>query len=46
MALTDQKITALYECLSRDDEIMGDSNSIANQNEICQGCFYPIVTFF
>ena len=31
MALTDQKITALYERLSRDDEIMGDSNSIANQ---------------
>ena len=31
MALTDQKITALYERLSRDDENMGDSNSIANQ---------------
>ena len=31
MALTEQKITALYERLSRDDENMGDSNSIANQ---------------
>lgn len=29
--LTDQKITALYERLSRDDDLMGDSNSITNQ---------------
>lgn len=29
--LTDQKITALYERLSRDDDLMGDSNSILNQ---------------
>ena len=27
------KITALYERLSRDDELAGDSNSIVNQNE-------------
>ena len=26
------KITALYERLSRDDDLTGDSNSIINQN--------------
>ena len=31
MALTEQKITALYERLSRDDDLIGDSNSISNQ---------------
>ena len=28
---TEEKITALYERLSRDDEAVGDSNSIVNQ---------------
>ena len=28
---TDEKITALYERLSRDDDVAGDSNSILNQ---------------
>ena len=28
---TEEKITALYERLSRDDELLGDSNSITNQ---------------
>ena len=28
---TEGKITALYERLSRDDELTGDSNSIINQ---------------
>ena len=28
---TEEKITALYERLSRDDELTGDSNSIVNQ---------------
>ena len=32
-------ITALYERLSRDDELAGDSNSIINQDFICQGYF-------
>lgn len=27
----EEKITALYERLSRDDELTGDSNSIVNQ---------------
>lgn len=31
------KITALYERLSRDDEQAGESNSIQNQDGICQG---------
>ena len=36
-----EKITALYERLSRDDEAEGDSNSIINQDGICQGYFHP-----
>lgn len=28
---TEEKITALYERLSRDDDVAGDSNSILNQ---------------
>ena len=32
-------ITALYCRLSRDDGAAGDSNSIANQDGICQGVF-------
>ena len=31
------KITALYERLSRDDEQVGESNIIQNQDGICQG---------
>ena len=34
------KITALYERLSRDDDLAGDSNSIVNQDRICQGYFH------
>ena len=32
-------ITALYCRLSRDDGVEGDSNSISNQDGICQGVF-------
>ena len=35
----DIKITALYERLSRDDEQVGESNSIQNQVVICKGWF-------
>ena len=35
------KITALYERLSKDDEQSGESNSITNQENICQGGFHP-----
>ncbi len=31
-----EKITALYERLSRDDELQGDSNSIINQKKILE----------
>ena len=38
------KITALYERLSRDDELTGDSNSIINHDVIYKGWFTPSVT--
>ena len=31
-----EKITALYCCLSRDDELQGDINSIVNQKNILE----------
>ena len=31
----DNRITALYERLSRDDDLAGDSNSIVNQKKRC-----------
>lgn len=34
---TETKITALYERLSRDDELTGDSNSIINQKRYLEG---------
>ena len=40
----DNKITALYCRLSRDDELQGDSNSIVNQ-ELCRGWFLPPNTY-
>ena len=33
------KIALLYERLSRDDELQGESFSIQNQDGICQGYF-------
>ena len=33
------KIALLYERLSRDDELQGESFSIQNQDRICQGYF-------
>ena len=39
--LEQEKITALYERLSHDDELIGDSNSVVNQEDICQGGFHP-----
>ena len=34
MTLQATKITALYERLSRDDELQGESNSITNHGEV------------
>ena len=39
------KITALYECLSHDDERAGESVSIENQELICKGWFLPPNTY-
>ena len=41
----EEKITALYCRLSRDDELQGDSNSIINQELICKGRFLPPNTY-
>ena len=37
--LVNTRSTAIYTRLSRDDGAEGESNSIANQDEICQGVF-------
>ena len=36
----DNRITALYERLSRDDELAGDSNSIVNQKKMLEDYAY------
>ena len=36
-----EKITALYERLSRDDDQQGDSNSIVNHDVIYKGWITP-----
>ena len=33
---TEEKITALYERLSHDDELLGDSNSVVNQKAMLE----------
>ena len=40
-----EKITALYERLSRDDDLQGESNSISNQEILCRGWFLPPNTY-
>ena len=37
------KITALYERLSRDDDLTGDSNSIINQELLCKGWSHHLI---
>ena len=39
------RVTALYERLSKDDEQQGESNSILNQGLICKGWFLPSNTY-
>ena len=34
-------LTACYERLSQEDKLDGESNSIINQENICQGGFHP-----
>ena len=43
--ITKPLITALYERLSKDDELKGESNSITNQELICKGWFLPPNTY-
>ena len=45
MLQPNQKITALYCRLSRDDNLEDDSNSIQNQELICKGWFLPPNTY-
>ena len=33
---TEEKITALYERLSKDDDLLGESNSIVNQKTMLE----------
>lgn len=39
--MASQKYTILYGRLSQEDARMGDSNSIINQEKICQGGILP-----
>ncbi len=39
--MASQKYTILYGRLSQEDARLGDSNSIVNQEDICQGYFHP-----
>ena len=45
MLQPNQKISALYCRLSRDDNLEGDSNSIQNQELLCRGWFLPPNTY-
>ena len=45
MLQPNQKITALYCRLSRDDNLEGNSNSIQNQEILCRGWFLPPNTY-
>ena len=36
-----EKITALYERLSRDDDLQGESNSISNHDVLYKGWITP-----
>ena len=40
-----EKITAIYCRLSRDDDLAGDSNSIIHQELLCRGWFLPPNTY-
>ncbi len=39
--MRNEKITPLYERLSRDDELQGESNSISNHDVIYKGWITP-----
>lgn len=41
--MTKSKITLLYERLSRDDELSGESFSIQNQELLCKGWSHHLI---
>ena len=41
----EEGLTALYERLSQEDKLDGESNSIANQELLCRGWFLPPNTY-
>ena len=41
--MRNEKITPLYERLSRDDELQGESNSISNHELLCRGWFLHLI---
>ena len=43
--MRNEKITPLYERLSRDDELQGESNSISYQELQCRAWFLPPNTY-
>ncbi len=45
MDAQEEGITALYERLSQEDKLDGESNSIANQELLCKGWFLPPNTY-
>ena len=45
MARKPERYPALYERLSHDDELQGESNSISNQELLCRGWFLPPNTY-
>ena len=42
--MRNEKITPLYERLSRDDELQGESNSISNQKQMLEDALNKGVT--
>lgn len=45
-SIAGDKITALYCRLSQEDDLHGESNSIVNQDGICQGVFLQKIIIF
>ena len=45
MDVQEEGITALYERLSQEDKLDGESNSIQNQELLCRGWFLPPNTY-
>ena len=44
--MRNEKITPLYERLSRDDELQGESNSISNQKQMLEDFALSLIHIF